>query len=396
MTLLKASHISLTFLCLLGCVGSQVDLAGEIICRAADGSLCPKLSHFKSQLSLNPLERIKLWLAYDPNQSRKASWFDRLDPQQQTLAPARSWLADYGAKFELSPRWSLHIEDSSGTTLLPNASYLAFAQKLQDVGWQQTVGRLTFENPDIFVGTMVVGLGEGERLAQDDGDLFYGACFKWYWQKALALQLGYSQDPNSLPEDAVWWLADRSDRHKGFHSQRLALSLSLNGKYPSLRGLEASVGWQRNLITNARRQAFAQTPLWFAFDPTEMLSQNLGGSGATKREAWLMSGSYRILSEYLLAFHTGLFRGAIADGSLSSCGLSAAGDCVDEAETSQALSLREWSYGLGKIDNDGWSVLLESHEERYDRLYQNYHFIKNRGARQKSMQGVQARINWNW
>ncbi|RYZ52953.1 MAG: hypothetical protein EOP07_18735 [Proteobacteria bacterium] len=193
----------------------------------------------------------------------------------QALPPQKSWLANYGVGIELSPRWSLHAEDSSGTTLIPNASYLAFANKLQDIGWKQTVSRLSFTNSDIFVGDLLVGLGEGERLESDDGDLYLGARFKWYWQKALSLQLAYSEDQNSLPKDAVWWLDDRAEAHKGFHNQRLAASLALNGQLSGFRGLEASLGWQRTRIDRSDDRRLS-TPTNLALDPTEILSQDLG------------------------------------------------------------------------------------------------------------------------
>lgn len=397
MTLLKASGFFLSLVWLQGCVEGNVNFRGEIVCRNADGnSLCPKLSHFESQVTLKPTDKTEARLSYDPAQSRKATWYDSLDLHQQNLPPQRSWLSDYGFGYDIDPRWSLHVEDSSGTTLLPNASYLAFANKLQDIGWKQTASRLSFDHSDIFEGDLLVGLGEGERLSADDGDLFYGARLKWYWQKALALQLAYSRDKNSLPEDAVWWRDARGDLHKGFSNQRLAASVSLNGKAPSLRGLEADLGWQRNEIEQSRTQDFLRAPASFAFDPTEILSQDQGGHGATKREAWQLSASYRILAEYLVAFHTGEFKASFDDAVLQYCALDSDGNCVEAAEKSRSLKLREWTYGLGKIDSDGWTFLLESHQERYNRLYQNYHFLKGSGVRQKSMRLVQARINWNW
>jgi hypothetical protein len=396
MTLLKASGIFLSLLWLQGCVEGQLDFAGEITCRTADGdALCPKLSHFESQVSVKPFSRVQAYLAYDPAQSRKATWYDSLDLNMQSLPPQKSWLADYGIDIELSPRWSLHAEDSSGTTLLPNASYLAFANKLQDIGWKQTVTRLSFTNSDIFVGDLLIGLGEGERLEADDGDLFLGARFKWYWQKALSLQLGYSEDQNSLPKDAVWWLSDRDEAHKSFRNQRFAASLFLNGQLSGFRGLEASLGWQRTAIDRSDDRRLS-TPTHLALDPTEILSQDLGAAGSTKRDAWLASASYRILAEYLIAFHIGQFKADLAHSALSVCTMDQRGSCVEAADKTDSLSVREWTYGLGKIDSDGWSFLLESHQERYDRLYQNFHFLKGKDVRQKSMRLVQARINWNW
>ncbi len=397
MTLLKASSFFLSIAWLQGCASATLNFRGEAVCRNADGdSLCPKLAHFESELVVQPTDSTEAHLSYDPAQSRKATWYDSLDLNQQNLPPQKSWLADYGFRYVVDPRWSLHIEDASGTTLLEDASHLAFASKLQDIGWKQTVSRLSFDHNEIFEGDLLVGLGEGERLSADDGDMYYGARLKWYWRKALSLQLGYSRDKNSLPEDAVWWREDRNDLHKGFDTERLAASLSLNGKAAAMQGLELSLGWQRNKIGQSRTSLFLPAPTDLTFDPTEILSQDQGGRGETLREAWQLSASYRILAEYLIAFHTGEFQASFDEALLKSCSMGSDGNCVEAADNRRQLKLREWTYGLGKIDSDGWTFLLESHQERYDRLYQNYHFLKGRGVRQKSMRLVQARINWNW
>jgi len=398
MTLLKASSMFLAFLSTTGCVKTHLDFSGEAVCRSADGqSLCPKLSHFQSQLTLSPEDgSYYARLAYDPAQSRKASWYDSLDLGQQHLPPQRSWLADYELGLDVSERWSLHLEDSSGTTLLPNASGLAFATKFQDIGWKQTVTRLSFENPDIFVGDILVGLGEGERLSADDGALYYGARFQWYWQKAFGLQLGYSEDADSVANDAFWWRSDRGESHQDVSSQRLAISLILNGKLPSLRGLEASLGWQKNTLRSAREGTSERAPAPLAFDPTEILSEDFGAHGRTRRDAWLFTTSYRILAEYLIALHTGEFQAELEDAALTSCALEDTGNCAETAASAHRLRVREWTYGLGKIDSDGWSALLEAHEERYDRLYQNFHFVTRGTTRQKSMRLIQARMSWNW
>ncbi|MBC7658651.1 MAG: hypothetical protein H7249_02995 [Chitinophagaceae bacterium] len=401
MTLLKASKLSLFLLFPLmqSCIEGHIDFAGEIVCRNVDGgNLCPKLSHFNSELHLRPSNSTEAKLGYDVSQSRKTTWYDSLDLRTLTLPPRKSWLSDYQLSYTLPSdvRWSLHIEDSPGITLLPNASHLAFSGNLQDTGWNQTLSRLSFQHKDIFDADILVGMGEGERLEVDDGDLYYGARVRWFAKRIASLQFAYSQDKNSLPKDAIWWAENREDAHKGFKNQRLAVSVSLNGKLPVARGLEASVGWQQNRI-DAARNTNLSAPVGYALDPTEILSQDLGGSGKTKKEVLFASASYRILAEYLIAIHAGQLRASLDSPSLQVCAaIDSSGACVDPTEKSKTFTVQQWTYGLGKLDKNAWSVLLEAHEERYDRLYQNYHFLNGNSPRQKNMRLVQARINWNW
>ncbi|RZA18988.1 MAG: hypothetical protein EOP10_20220 [Proteobacteria bacterium] len=382
----------------MSCMTARVNVSGEVKCRSLEGDdLCPKLSHLETGVTLSPTEDWDLKLSYDFAQSRKASWYDSLDLKQFNLPPQKSWLADYGIRHRLDERFTFAIEDTSGTTLIPDASHLAYSTNLQDAGWKQTAARLSFNNKEIFEADILLGLGEGERLSSDDGDIYYGARARWYLAHAVGLQFAYSDDQNSLNKDAIYWISARDDLRKGFASERFATSLILNGKLPYARGLEASLGWQRNVIRSDRPAEFSSAPTDLAFDPTESLTQALGGLGVTKRESLYYSLSYRILSEYIVAFHGSDYKSRMGEAVLVACDeIDATGACVGSTDEKRSFRLRERTYGLGKLDEDGWSVLLESHEERYDRLYQNFHFLNGRSPRQKNMRVIQARIAWNW
>lgn len=399
MTLLKLGLAFGSLGLVTGCATLRVNLGGEVKCRSLEGdTLCPKLSHLETGAVVSSDDGWDAKLSYDFAQSRKATWYDSLDSRPFNLPPRKSWLSDYGIqkRFE-DGRLSFAIEDTDGTTLLPDASHLAFSKNLQDIGWKQTATRVSFDHKEIFEADVLLGLGEGERLSSDDGDFYYGLRARWYFAHALGLQFAYSQDKNSLNKDAIWWEPSRDSLRKGFEAERFATALILNGKLPFARGLEASVGYQQNKFHAKRPTIFTPAPLNLAFDPTESLSQNLGGSGETKRQTVYYSVSYRILAEYILAFHGSEFQSHMGEALLVSCdALDDSGTCVGSTDENRSFRLQERTYGLGKIDEDGWSVLLEAHEERYDRLYQNFHYLSGRSPRQKNMRLIQARIAWNW
>lgn len=398
MTLLKAVAVSLSLIPLMGCITTRFNIAADVRCRNSQGdSLCPKLSHLQTGVTLSPGDDWDAKLSYDFAQSRKASWYDSLDTHHLDLPPQKSWLADYGLRKQIDSRWSLAIEDSSGTTLIPDASYLAFSKNLQDIGWKQTAVRLGFDHKEVFEADVILGLGEGERLSSDDEEPYFGARARWYLMRAIGLQLAFSEDKNSLNKDALWWLTNTSELRRGFQTQRFAASLILNGKLSIARGLEASLGWQSNHIHGQRPDIFTAAPSDLAFDPTESLAQALGGSGGTRRQTLYYSASYRILAEYIVAFHASEYQSQFNETLLTSCDeMDNRGGCVGSTDKKRSFRLRETSYGIGKIDDDGWAALLEAHEERYDRLYQNFHFRNGRHPRQKSTHLLQARIAWNW
>ncbi len=399
MTLLKALIGLSSVLLLNACVSSRFHIAGDVVCRSMEGKeLCPKLSHLETGIELSASEDWEARLSYDFAQSLKETWRDRLDTFNLDLPPQKSWLADYGIRRRIDDRLSLAIEDTNGTTRIPDASNLAFSNKLQDLPWKQTALSLKYLDPETLELEFLLGSGEGERLRHEDDGLFYGLRTRLYFSSALAFQLGMSLDKGRLHRDQFFWLDKSQDSHQAMSARRLSASLLLTGKTPFARGLQASLGWQANrFLSNQKPSPPQGLPTHLALDPTEILTETFGKQGETKRESLYLSSSYRILAEYILAFHIGLFHSHLGSELLTSCeSLDSQGLCQGVTDVHHSLSVREQTFGLGKIDEDGWSFLLESHEERYDRLYQNFHFRNGQAPRQKYMRLIQARIAWNW
>ncbi len=399
MTLLKAMFGTMTLTLTTACISSRVHVSGEAKCRTIEGdTLCPKLSHLEAGIALSPSDDWEGRVSYDFAQSRKLTWYDRLDTFQLDLPPEKSWLADYGIRKRIDERLTLALEDSNGTTGLPDASHLAFAWNLQDLPWKQSALKLTYQDKERLEAELQIGLGEGERLRSEDGKAFYGLRTRFYLSPAFSAQLAYSEDPDSLSKDAFFWSQSKDKRRKGYMSQRFSGALIWNGKSSIARGLEASAGWQSSSFHASKSSLTGETPLsQFALDPTEILTETLGARGKTTRETHYLSASYRILAEYILAAHWSTYRSELGGEVLLSCqALDQGGNCMGDINRHRSLEVREQTFGLGKIDEGGWSFLLESHEERYDRLYQNFHFRNGQVPRQKYMRLLQARIAWNW
>lgn len=377
---------------------SQISIEPEILCwyRAHHkDSLCPKLSHLKMRLDIPWSDQLSFKLAYDPGAVPKISWYDTYTLRAQQLPPRQSWLADYGIRYKLSKHWELSVEDWTASTLLPDASGLSYSRALQDSGWNQTAARLTYAKQDGITATAIFGLGEGERLQESDKEPYVGALVRLPLFTAFDLQMGASLDKDSLHSDSLWWIPkeEREEAAEGFRAERSAIALVLDGSLPAARGLQASVGWQRNRLKNSRDDSLAVYPRPAALDPTEALPSR----GGITRESRLISGSYAILAEYIIAFQLADLELTFDDPEAFSCSsLDEGGFCREARTESRRIRVRGRSFGLGKIDVDGWSLLLETHEERYDRLYESYHFASGINQRQKSVRIISTRLAWTW
>jgi hypothetical protein len=58
--------------------------------------------------------------------------------------------------------------------------------------------------------------------------------------------------------------------------------------------------------------------------------------------------------------------------------------------------MREQTFGIGRLDEDGWSLFLESFSVHYDRLYELYHFAPEQNRRQRGVSFTQLRFGWTW
>jgi hypothetical protein len=379
-------------------------LEPDIICRrlgSPQDSLCPKLEHLRLRFNFAWDPNVRFRLAYDPQQPPKITWWNTYHLGLRKLPPRQSWLHDYAIRVLLSPSWDLSLEDWSGATLLPDASGLGFAYALQDSSWNQTVLRLTWLNPDLHVlaASVIVGLGEGERLKERDNIPYLAGLARVALFEGAFLQLGVSYDADSLSPDQLFWM-NRDTRQaaaRGFAASRRAVALVLDGQHPSTRGLRLSLGWQKNRITasGVAEGIRALGPEEGPFDPSEILAESLGGKGPTDRQAWSFSASYQILAEYILAAQWQRLTVDPGRALLQSClWLDNTGRCLDSGQATSQLSVDGRTFGLGWRSDEGTSFMLESFLQRYDKLYEFYHFAPGVDRRQDSLQVLQFRLRW--
>lgn len=377
---------------------SQIYIEPEVLCWYSSqpwDTLCPKLSHLKMRADIPWDDSLTFKLAYDPGSLRKITWYDTYTLRNQQLPPRKSWLSDYGIRFQFAPHWDLSIEDWTASTLIPDASGLSYSRALQDAGWNQTAMRLSYVVPDGVTATAILGLGEGKRLEDLDSKPYLGALVRVPLISAFDLQVGASLDKDSLHPDALWWFPkeERKKAAEDVQAERLSAALVLDGTLPKIRGLQASIGWQQNRIKSNSDDWLAAYPLPAAIDPTEALPNR----GSVKKESLLFSASYQILAEYIIAFHLSDLKLSFDNAEILSCSLlDQNGFCIDPRNPSHELHVRGLTFGIGKIDVDGWSLLLESHEERYDRLYETYHFASGIDQRQEGIRIISARLAWTW
>lgn len=376
----------------------------DIICRTQTNprdSLCPKLEHLRLRLGFDWSDALSFRLAYDAQHQTKVTWYNSYGLNVQRLPSRSSWLDDYGARLRLSSSWELGIEDWTAATLIPDASGLGFSRLLQDSGWNQSALRLTWINPDfrILAASLIVGQGEGERLEESDSTPYYGALTRLDLGQALSLQLAWSYDADSLDADHLFWVdrLEAKEGARGFTTSRQAASLFLDGTHPSMRGLRLSLGWANNHVRGPEPKSInlqadqSEGP----FEPTELLAETLGGRSGLDRRTWLVSASYEILSSFVLAFHHQNLRVDLGDQNLlRSCeGLDLQGRCTQPATPHNLLGIRATTFGLGRKSESGWSIMLESMRESYDKLYELYHFAPGNDKRQRSLQILQLRIS---
>jgi hypothetical protein len=385
----------------------KIAIDADLVCRQQkpdQGAECPRFTHLNISLRSLWSERLSLLLSWDPGQVDKPTWIDTYGILGQRLPPRKTWFNHYALRWRFSPSLEISLEDWTAATLIPDASGLSFSQALQDSGWNQSVLRLssiTLEGRANFL-SLIAGLGEGERLKERDNKPYLGLMGRREIIPALEWQAAWSFDADSLEERQFYWLesSERSIARSGFKSERQALSVILNGQLAKARGLRLALGLQRNLITGPktisgiRQVRNDEGP----FDPTEILAENRGQRSQLERRTLAISGSYLILAEYVLAFHwQRLDLDLGSEASVLSCSrLGLNGSCLDAPEEKQQLQVREFTWGLGRMDEQGWSLFVESFTINYDRLYELYHFAPDPDRRRRSTSIAQARLSWKW
>lgn len=375
----------------------------DIICRRQSSprnSLCPKLEHLRFRLGFDWSEALSFRLAYDAQHQTKVTWHNSYDLHVQRLPDRKSWLDDYGLRLRFASDWELGLEDWSASTLIPDASGLGFARLLQDSGWNQTALRLSWINPEkrVLAASLIVGQGEGERLEETDSTPYFGALTRLELIPGLSLQLAWSYDGDALPADSLFWLdaSEREDASAHFRASRKAASLFLDGTHPLMRGLQLSLGWQENRIQGPEStRLIAVDPSQGPFEPTELLAETLGGRSDLTRQTYVIGASYEILDSIILAFHWQKLKVDLGEQPLlQSCqALDSDGRCIGQSDPRQALSIQATTLGFGKKSDKGWSIMIESMQEAYDRLYENYHFAPGKDKRQRSLHILQLRLS---
>lgn len=375
-------------------------IEGEVVC----GPVCPRLNHFQFGLRTALHHRLSLQLGWDPGHVNKPTWEDTYEILEQRLPPRKTWFDHYALRFRASDSVEVSLENWAAATLIPDASGLSFAYALQDSGWNQTAVRISVIDPEFPVNSwsLIAGLGEGERFQDRDHKPYVALMLRRELAEGLEWQGAYSYDANSMvPEQFYWLNADeRQAASEGFKAERQALSLILTGQHRKARGLRASLGIQRNLIHGPQTPA-AVPPLTSEegpFDLTEILAENWGMHSDIERRTLAFSASYLILAEYLLALHHQQLDVRMgADAKVRACtGLDFDGRCLDAGTERAHLRLQEQTYGIGHINEKGWSLFLENFSVKYDRLYEFYHFAPSQNRRQRALSFTQLRLSWSW
>ncbi|HET9241410.1 MAG TPA: hypothetical protein VFO10_29355 [Oligoflexus sp.] len=373
---------------------------GEVTC----GTKCPRLNHFQFGLRTFLSERLSLQLAWDPGLVEKPTWEDTYDRLDQRLPPRRTWFDRYALRFRASDAVEVSLENWNAATLIPDASGLSFAHALQDSGWNQTALRMSVIDTERPANswTLIAGLGEGERFKDRDHKAYLALMLRREISEGLEWQGAYSMDPDSMEEESFYWLPrdQRAKAREGFKNERQALSLILTGQHRKARGLRAAIGLQKNLIRGPKTPAdvTAVDPSEGPFDLTEILAEHWGMRSEIEKRTLAFSASYLILAEYLLAFHHQDLDVKLRAGARArACqGLGRDGRCLDAGTDHDRLRLREDTFGIGYINESGFSLFLENFFVKYDRLYELYHFAPGQDKRQRAQSFAQVRLTWNW
>ncbi len=404
LTLRESLLITLSLSASVGHSESGFLFEPEIICRRADAgakTLCPKLTHLRLGVRSDTQSDFDLRLLYDPFHTRKATWFDLKGLGLQDLPDQQSWLNDYALRMRLGSASELSLENWSGTTLLPDASGMAFSRALQDTSWDQTALRYTWINPDlsILAASLVAGLGEGETFQENDSEPYLGFLGRFELGTSLSTQIGWSLDRNFLNRSALPWIDQslREEARQSFSAERYAVSFFIDGSHPKARGLRLGLGWQRSHIKGPS-EVKAQTTLLenLTLDPNEALAESLGARSNLLRDSFSISASYLILGTYLISYHQEELKVDLRNsGSFLSCdALTATGICRGEVRPASSFRVKGLGYAIGKRVEDSWSLLLESYQQKYDQLYQIYHFASGRDQRSADFRLLQLRLDY--
>ncbi len=385
----------------------SLSIDSDVVCRFQASPYlrdCPRFTHFRVAFRANLTARLSLLLSWDPWQVPKPTWTDTYDVLGLSLPPRKTWFDHYALRFRLAEDWELSVEDWTSATLLPDSSGLSFAHALQDSGWKQTALRLSLIKPEWTHTSLsfIAGFGEGERLKEEDHKPYLGFVGRSEIIPSLEWQAAWSIDTDSVERDRFFWLndAERPLIGQGFRTERQALSFILNGQNPKARGLRISLGLQRNFVRGPQNviRHRAVSPLEGPFDPTEILAESWGQRSEIERATLALSASYLILAEYVLAFHRQDLQISLGpNATVRSCNsLAPDGSCLDTAVDRHHIRVRESTWGLGRMNEKGWSLFLESLTISYDNLYELYHFAPAQDQRQRTLSFAQLRLSLGW
>lgn len=324
-------------------------------------------------------------------------------PYNRDVDTSSSLVDDFGVYWQFRKNLRLGLEEISGTTLLPNSSGLAFASRLQDIGWDQLALTALYNLPALegIEVLLAIGNGEGESYRNLDPQQFGGLRIKAMILDGLYIQSGLSFDGNNAGSNAILATYGEVTGERLFSSERQSLVIGLDGNRPGLRGLVASIGWQRNQISDLDKDKlvlpstspFDEESSW---DANFLLVESDQKAIQIRRTTINLSLSYKILDTYKIGAD---FENRTIDTdevkAFSSCRKLDTQGCTEPA-SQNSLGQSAFTLGFGASMGDRAFMTIEYHESRYDKLYQFFNFPGPNDRKAKNTELVNFRITYQW
>jgi hypothetical protein len=326
---------------------------------------------------------------------------------------------DYALTWTPRPNLEIAVESYDGAARVPSVSGLSLAGSLADTGWKQTALTVTYNLAtlrDMRV-TFAVGNGEGENGRNLDPQQYFGFEASAYLSTAVKAVIGVSMDGNSAgSEEYPWLLAKWRDEcgvnpavdgvsKLGWSTQRLAAGIILDGTLPGAEGLEAGLGWQRNVFSDLDKQRRsapnkAELAACPVVDVDTIFVEDAAGEevNTVQRTTWVFNMRYRLLSQYFVGIDwttrrtdTGsvnLFE--VCDGYTDSTCSAPSGD------TRNGLSQDAYTAGFGVDLASALTLSLEYHRASFDKKYTQAFYFGQEGKASEQLELFNARLAYAW
>ncbi len=324
-------------------------------------------------------------------------------PFNRDVNASRSLIDDFGVYWQFRQNLRLGLEEISGTTLLPNSSGLAFGSRLQDIGWDQLALTALYNLPALagIEVLLAIGNGEGESYQNLDPQQFGGLQIKAHVAEGFYIQGGLSFDGNNAGSDALTATYGAVSEGRLFSTERQAFIVGLDGTRPGLRGLVASIGWQRNQISDLDKDnlvlpsdaVFNEQDSW---DANNLLVESDEKAIQIRRTTVNLSLSYKILDTYFIGadFENRMIDTDEVQG-FTSCRVIDSSGCIDPVGQNK-LEQAAFTVGLGMSMGEKAKLVVEYHESRYDKLYQYFNHAGPNDQKAKSTELANVRITYQW